>query len=107
EPPPAPAPAPIVLEVRSTPAGARVIQEDTGETLGVTPLQLSVSEPRALRFELRGYQAAEATARPEEGAHVAVTLNPDKPAVKSGRGTRPRQGGRLISPDATLDPFRK
>ncbi|WP_164008939.1 protein kinase domain-containing protein [Pyxidicoccus trucidator] len=102
------APAPVVLDVRSTPAGARVIQEDTGETLGVTPLQLTVSEPRALRFELRGYQPAEATARPEEGAHVAVTLNPNKPATKGGRGTAtPRRGDRLTSPDATLDPFRK
>jgi hypothetical protein len=104
----APAAAPIVLDVRSTPAGARVIRGDTGELLGVTPLQLSVSEPHPLRFELRGHQPAEATARPETGAHVTVTLKPNKPAVKGGRGTEtPRRGDRLNNLDATLDPFRK
>jgi len=104
----APAPAPVVLDVRSTPAGARVIQGDTGEMLGVTPLQLSVLKPRALRFELRGYRPAEATARPEEGAHVAVTLTPNKPAPKGGKSTAtPKRDDRLRSPDATLNPFRK
>ncbi len=107
-PAPPPAPAEVLLQVRSTPAGARVIQDDTGETLGVTPLQLSVTEPRALRFELRGYQPAQAVAKPEEGAHVEVTLNPNKAASTGGKAPAgPRRGARLQSTDGLLNPFRK
>ncbi|QSQ20608.1 protein kinase [Pyxidicoccus parkwayensis] len=102
----APTPAEVVLEVRSTPSGARVIQDDTGETLGVTPLQLTVSEPRALRFELRGYRTAQATAQPEAGADVDVTLTPSK-AATGGKPPRPKRGARLQSTDATLNPFHK
>ncbi|MCP3136138.1 protein kinase domain-containing protein [Pyxidicoccus xibeiensis] len=108
EPPPAPAPpAAVVLRVVSTPAGARVLHGDTGEPLGVTPLELAVSEPRPLRFELRGYQPAEATARPEAGATVDVTLRPTRSAPAGTRPPAPRRGDRLTNPDATLDPFRK
>jgi len=91
------APSAVVLQVRSTPSGARVFRSDTGEELGVTPLELSVTEPRALRFELKGYQPSEATARPGEGDAVEVTLKPRKP----------KPAPRLTSPDGLLNPFRK
>ncbi|MCY1017281.1 protein kinase domain-containing protein [Pyxidicoccus sp. MSG2] len=99
--------AEVVLQVRTTPAGARVIQDDTGETLGVTPLQLPVTEPRTLRFELRGYQPAQAVAKPEEGAHVEVTLAPNKAATGGKAPAGPRRGARLQSTDGLLNPFRK
>lgn len=106
--PETPTPTEVVLEVRSTPSGARVIRGDTGETLGVTPLQLSVSEPRDLRFELRGYRAAQATARPEPGAHIDVTLTPNKAAATGGKAPAgPKRGATLQSPDGLLNPFRK
>jgi hypothetical protein len=91
------APSAVVLQVRSTPSGARVFRSDTGEELGVTPLELSITEPRALRFELKGYQPSEATARPGEGDAVEVTLKPRKP----------KPAPRLTSPDGLLNPFRK
>jgi hypothetical protein len=101
--PETPSPARVLLQVRSTPSGARVIQGDTGETLGVTPFELPVSEPRALRFELKGHQPAQAVARPEEGAHVEVTLSPNRAKAPAG----PRRGARLHSTDGLLNPFRK
>ncbi len=108
EPPPAPAaPAKVVLHVRSTPAGARVLQRDSGEVLGVTPLELTVSEPQPLRLELKGYQTAEATARPEAGANVEVALMPTKSAAGDRPPAAPKRGARLTNPDGLLNPFRK
>ena len=106
-PPPLP-PAKVVLHVRSTPAGARVFQGDSSEALGVTPLELTVSEPQRLRFELRGYQPAEATARPEAGADVEVMLTARKPTAEGNRApAAPKRGARLTNPDGLLNPFRK
>ncbi|MFP2925858.1 PEGA domain-containing protein, partial [Pyxidicoccus sp. 3LG] len=101
------APAAVLLKVVSTPAGARVLREDTGEALGVTPLELSVSEPQSLRFELRGYQPAEATAHPEEGATVEVTLRPSRSTPAGAKPPANRRGTRLTNPDGTLNPFGK
>jgi serine/threonine-protein kinase len=98
------APSAVVLRVRSTPSGARVFRSDTGEELGFTPLELSVTEPRALRFELKGYQPSEATVRPGEGEAVEVTLKPRKASKAHGQ---PKSGPRLTSPDGLLNPFRK
>ncbi|NMO23286.1 protein kinase [Pyxidicoccus fallax] len=105
---PPPPPAKVVLSIRSTPAGAKVFHRDSGEALGVTPLELTLSEPQPLRFELRGHQPAEATVRPEPGADVEVALTPAKPVREGGRSpSAPKRGARLTSPDGTLDPFRK
>nr|AHE14574.1 serine/threonine-protein kinase Pkn1 [uncultured bacterium] len=105
---PAAAPAAAVLHVRSMPSGARVFRSDTGEALGVTPLELTVSEPQPLRFELKGHQPAEATARPGGGDTVEVTLKPRKaPAPATKAPGQPKSAPRLTSPDGLLNPFRK
>jgi serine/threonine-protein kinase len=105
---PAQGAAAVVLQVRSTPSGAKVFRSDTGEALGVTPLELSLSEPQPLRFELKGHQPAEATARPEDGADVEVSLKPRKVSSTPSKSPgQPKPAPRLTSPDGLLNPFRK
>ncbi len=67
----------VELEVRSSPAGAKVVRLDTGELLGKTPLKLKFyQKPRevALRLTLDGYEPAKASASLKTGGRVSVTL---------------------------------
>ncbi|ADO74851.1 serine/threonine-protein kinase [Stigmatella aurantiaca] len=74
---PAPAPEPVTLDVRTVPAGARVVRADTGEPLGVTPLvkQLPRSnEALGLRVELAGHVSQEREVRLDANALLEVPL---------------------------------
>ena len=100
-PPAAPTPAAVVLRVVSTPAGARVLHGDTGETLGVTPL--AARRHGAARPALRAPRlSARAGHRATRGRrHVEVTLSPNRAAPAGGS---PRQTGAAAldsSPDGT------
>ena len=67
----------VELDVRSSPAGAKVVRLDTGELLGKTPLRLKFYQKQrevALRFTLDGYEPAKATASLRTGGKVSVTL---------------------------------
>jgi eukaryotic-like serine/threonine-protein kinase len=76
------APAPITLTVRSVPEGARVVRADTGEVLGVTPLERQLPRESAslgLRVELAGYATSEHEVRLDSPALLEVPLVPAEP----------------------------
>lgn len=105
---PAPAPvlAPVTLDVRTVPAGARVVRADTGEALGVTPLvkQLPRSnEPLGLRVELAGHVSQEREVRLDANALLEVPLvKVPAPAPAAPPKAAPRKD---VKRDELIDPF--
>ncbi len=86
---------PITLTVRTVPAGARVIRADTGEALGVTPLEKELprgSGAVGLRVELAGYAPLEREVRLDANAVLEVPLAKAAPA-------------REVKRDDIIDPF--
>jgi serine/threonine-protein kinase len=67
----------VELDVRSSPAGAKVVRLDTGELLGKTPVKLKFYQKARevpLRFTLDGYEPARVSATLKKSGKVSVTL---------------------------------
>ncbi len=99
-PPPLPVvntPAEVVLNVVTTPSGARVFRLDTGALAGLTPLTLRVPKANAtlrLRFELTGHQPLEREAALQSDQTLELSLAPMVQKIKPRPVT-----------DGVLDPF--
>ena len=81
-PPPAAAPAPVrSIWLRSTPAGAKVVE--SGERLGRTPLRIEVDPERVRRLSLRlkGYASLAVAVDPGLTDDVSVALARTDPAA--------------------------
>jgi serine/threonine-protein kinase len=90
-----------VVMVKSLPAGAQVVRMDTGEPLGVTPLELRVAEDERFRVRLsmRGHAPAERTVSAEGSHALSVRLG------KSTRKSRVRKSSRAQARRAAVDPL--
>jgi tRNA A-37 threonylcarbamoyl transferase component Bud32 len=95
--PPAPAPSPTVrIEILSKPRGATVTRVENGETLGKTPLKLTLpreSGKRKLRFTLDGYDSEVAAVDlSKDSIEATVDLRPTpSPHKADGKGAKPTQ----------------
>jgi serine/threonine-protein kinase len=107
------APAPVTLTVRSRPEGARVVRADTGEALGVTPLEKQLPRGTAalgLRVELAGYVTSEHEVRLDSPSTLEVPLVPVEPrpsrrvAREPAHPTAPRKQ-KAGTRDDLIDPF--
>ncbi|MBL8921883.1 MAG: serine/threonine protein kinase [Myxococcaceae bacterium] len=99
-PPPAPAPAPVTLGIETTPAGATVTDEGTGEVLGTTPLALK-REARAqtmkVRIELKGHEPVTREFSTAESLRVELPLK--RLAIAA-----PKKETKAVT-DGVIDPF--
>jgi hypothetical protein len=106
-PPPAPArPTPVSLSVHSNPAGARVTRADTGELLGVTPLEAELAPSDALirlKVELAGYEPIERELVLKKDRDEDFSMIPKRP-VETRRAGPPKK--EKVSRDGVIDPFR-
>ncbi len=71
------APEQIVMEMQSSPTGARVTREDTGEVLGTTPLEVKLEKRDGtvtFRFELEGRQTLERAVSQARNNALSVDL---------------------------------
>ena len=99
-PPPLPVvtpPAEVVLNVVTTPSGAKVFRLDTGALAGLTPLTLRVPKANTtlrLRFELTGHQPLEREAALQSDQTLELSLRPVVQKMKPRPVT-----------DGVLDPF--
>lgn len=100
-PPPTPPvigpPAEVTLSLITKPPRARVIRLDSGEVLGLTPLELSLAraeEPLRLRFELAGHLPVER----------GTSLQSDQSLELSLERVLPKSKPRPVT-DGVLDPF--
>jgi eukaryotic-like serine/threonine-protein kinase len=99
------APAPVTLIVRSSPEGARVVRADTGEELGVTPLEKQLPREAAalgLRVELAGYVTSEHEVRLDSPSTLEVPLVPVEPKPSRSVARDKQKAG---TRDDLIDPF--
>lgn len=85
--------APRKLWVRSSPAGAQVLEG--GRSLGETPLQVAVDPERVRRLKLKldGYAAFTVAVDPDMKEAPTVSLQPSRPPPKAGDSAgRKRRG---------------
>jgi eukaryotic-like serine/threonine-protein kinase len=100
-PPPPPVETPkepeqIVLEIQSNPTGARVSNAETGEAVGVTPLEVKLDKSEGmltLRFELEGRQTLQRAVSLARNNALSVDLAPAQgekaePAAKQKKKPR-------------------
>jgi serine/threonine-protein kinase len=111
QPLPAATPTQVTLRIRSSPAGAKVIREDTSAELGHTPMEIRVNrEDREIpiSFDLPGHANARQNVALTADANVSVVLREqsaiehDKPLSKKRRKNRHET---KPNKDDVLDPF--
>ena len=100
---------PVNVLVRSTPAGASVLDE-RGRPLGVTPLHLAI-EPgaeRLIRIQKPGYRAIERRVSAPADGTISIRLDPERrgtPRGSRGVAAKGHGSGPLDSMAGTIDPF--
>ncbi len=115
-PEPAPEPAqmaPLRLEVLSSPSGARLLREDTGELVGVTPLSMELERAEGstpMRLELSGHKPRAIEVPRDRDARLEVSLEAVAPPKRKGDPpprSDPAQRDRRkeLNRDAILDPY--
>ncbi|MBL8956291.1 MAG: protein kinase [Myxococcaceae bacterium] len=70
-------PEQIVMEIQSSPTGAKVTREDTGEVLGTTPLEVKLEKREGMvtfRFELEGRQTLQRAVSQSRNNALSVDL---------------------------------
>ncbi|MBS2029501.1 MAG: serine/threonine protein kinase [Deltaproteobacteria bacterium] len=106
--PPAPAPAPVQWKLASSPPGAQVVRADTGEVLGVTPLEKTVPATGTavtLKLSLPGYEPAERSVRADADTSLEVALTPLPKREEAAPKPKPKRVRKPVSDDGTVDPF--
>jgi hypothetical protein len=109
---PPPVPAKVRLEVRTDPAGAKVMRLDTNQPLGETPLDLQLERADGdvpLRIERDGFQTLERTVRLERDNTIDLSLAalvpPPAPTVPKSRPQPTKPAPKERIGDDVLDPF--
>jgi serine/threonine-protein kinase len=95
-------PATIHLALMTAPAGATVIEADTGRSLGTTPVTLdraAGNEILSVRFELKGYEPLTRAFPLSESVRVELPLK--KLPVAGAQAPKPTR----VVTDGVLDPF--
>ncbi|MBL8914274.1 MAG: serine/threonine protein kinase [Archangium sp.] len=90
----------VTLKITTQPEGARVTRGDTGEVLGVTPLDFKSARrtmPTPLRVELNGFEPLERAVVLDSNQRLEFTLKAIPAAVKP----KPRR----VVTDGVLDPY--
>ncbi|MBK7863624.1 MAG: protein kinase [Archangiaceae bacterium] len=110
-PPPAVAPLPeqVVLEIQSSPSGARVSRTDTGEQVGVTPLEVKLDKAAGtvtLKFEHPGRQPLERAVSLAHHNSLTVDLSPAAPAPVE-REQKAHGGSKKKAREGVADPSEK
>ena len=123
-PPVAPAvPAKVTIKFRSDPVGAAVTRKDSGETLGVTPFEIELSQsksPLDVVFKKANFKEASRSIVPEESSLLDAALEsvtptlraaPERATKASGKsstgrsgGTRRGKSGKPLDEDGVLAP---
>lgn len=78
----------VLLQVTSTPAGADVVREDTGEALGETPLKVRLAQAGSLpvTLKLEGHQPARHEVALGKDVRLDVQLAPLVPGERDSAG---------------------
>lgn len=89
-------PLTVILAVESNPEGAQVTRVDTGEPLGLTPVDVTVAKggQATLRLEKEGYVSAESTVSLNADVQLSLPLAPATAAPP------PRHGSKKSKPAA-------
>ena len=108
-----------MLEIQSSPTGARVSRNDTGDLVGVTPLEVKLDRAEGtvtLKFELEGRQTIERQVSLARNNSLSVDLSavaapvpvvPDKPEPKAPSAKATPKKKAPVSKDGVVDPFDK
>ena len=104
--------APLRLEVLSTPPGARLVDEQTGALVGVTPLSVELERGEGstpMRLELPGHKPRTLEVARDRDAKLEVTLEALAPSKRKGdppgQPSPQRDRRKELNRDAILDPY--
>jgi serine/threonine-protein kinase len=107
---PAPAPASIRVSISSEPAGARLMRERDGQTLGTTPFSDNWPETEGeerLRLELDGFESETIVVPLHRGTDLQLALKPIAIAPRPKARVHVAPASRKLRPTAAPTPVRK
>ena len=102
------APGSVKIAVSSTPSGARVVRTDSGEVLGVTPLEKIVPASASqvvFRLELAGYEKTERTVTLKADTALEVALPRSRTGGSKVTGGKNKKKKMELTTDGVVDPF--